>query len=144
MGFILLSFSFNACKCLQWNWWSEFGECFLWNKKTSLYPPVWTSAWLRHNLFISWALLALTISLETLLGSATLFCHTLVHTIHGCVWVRSTCLCKVIPSVKMSVVMCLPWYTCRVFCAFGCRISLLLLLVGVIAGHSFSLSFGNR
>lgn len=58
--------------------------------------------------FIFWALLALT-SLGTLPGSVWLFCHMLVNNIHGFIWIWSTCLCKVVPSVTTSCLWECSW-----------------------------------
>lgn len=108
----VLSFSLNSHSHLHWDQQPEFGEGFLGWRVPNFYLTTQTSgsnetllnAWLRPNLFISWALLALTTSLGTLPRSVWSFRHMLVNNIQGFIWTWSTCLSKVIPSVTTSCI----------------------------------------
>lgn len=87
----MLSFSLSRHSHLHWEQRPEFGESFAGLSVPNFYLATGTSgsneillnAWLKPNLFISWALLALTTSLGTLPGSVWSFCHMLVNNIQG-------------------------------------------------------------
>lgn len=87
----MLNFSLNSHLHLHWDQWPGFGECFLEWRVLNFYLTTWTSgsnesllnAWLKPNLFISRALLALAPSLGTLPGPVWSFCHMLVNNIQG-------------------------------------------------------------
>lgn len=106
----VLSFSLHSHSHLHWDQRPEFGEGFAGLRLPNFYLTTGTSgsneillsAWLRPNLFIFWALLALTTSLGTLPGSVWSFCHMLVNNIQSFIWTWSTCLGKVVPSVTTS------------------------------------------
>jgi len=125
----MLNFSLNSHLHLHWDQQLGFGECFLgWRvpnsyltTRTSGSNEILLNAWLKPNLFISWALLALAPSLGTLPGPVWSFCHMLVNNIQGLFEPDPHAFGKVIPSVTTSCI-CKSSLGTGNLCIWGCKL----------------------